>query len=142
MTYATRSHMIAAFGEDELIELTDRAETGAVVDAVLAAALAAADAEIDGYVGRVAVLPLTVVPDSLRQIAMVIARYRLSTDQVDGRVRLDYEDAVHTLESIAKGLFILDLPVAASETAASKSHRVQGVASPRVFVPGQGSAWP
>ena len=140
MTYATRAHMIAAYGEDELIELTDRAETGGIDDAVLSPALVAADAEIDGYVGRVVALPMTEVPQLLRQLALVIARYRLSTDQPDGRVRLDYEDALVTLKAISKGVVVLDLPSA--EEPSPINRRVLGTAAPRVFGPGMGSNWP
>lgn len=140
MTYATRAHMIAAYGEDELIELTDRAETGGIDDAVLSPALVAADAEIDGYVGRVVALPLTEVPQLLRQLALVIARYRLSTDQPDGRVRLDYEDALATLKDISRGVVVLDLPSADEPSPINR--RVLGTAAPRVFGVGRGSNWP
>lgn len=143
MDYATKADMVSAFGETELIELTDRSDppADAIDDEVLAAALVAASAEIDGYVGRVAVVPLAVVPESLRQLALVIARYRLSTDQPDGRVRVDYEDAVATLERVAKGLVVLNLPVEAAEPGTA-GRRVQGSAAPRVFGPGLGGTWP
>ena len=143
MTYATTADMVAAFGETELIELTDRADppADAIDDAVLSAALAAASAEIDGYVGRVETLPLAVVPDSLRQLTLVIARYRLSTDQPDGRVRVDYEDAVATLERIAKGLVVLNLPAVDAEPGTA-GRRVQGRAQPPVFGPALGGVWP
>lgn len=143
MDYATKVDMVSAFGETEMIELTDRADppADAIDDTVLSAALAAASAEIDGYVGRVEALPLAVVPASLRQLALVIARYRLSTDQPDGRVRLDYEDAVLTLERIAKGLVVLNLPAAEAETGTA-GRRVQGRAQPPVFGPALGCDWP
>jgi phage gp36-like protein len=140
MTYATRDHMISAYGEDELIELTDRAETGGIDDAVLSPALVAADAEIDGYVGRVVALPLAEVPQLLRQLALVIARYRLSTDQPDGRVRLDYEDALATLKDISRGVVVLDLP--STDEPSPINRRVLGSAAPRVYGPGLGSNWP
>lgn len=141
MTYATHDDMIQAFGEDELIELTDRAETGEMDDTVIAGALAAAAAEIDGYVGRVAELPLARVPANLRQMALAIARYRLSTDQSEGRVRLDYEDAIHTLEGIAKGVIVLDLPSA--EAPAQMHSRVRGGSAAPVFTPQRlGRDWP
>jgi phage gp36-like protein len=141
MTYATRDDMIKAFGEDELIELTDRAETGAIDDEILAAALVSACSEIDGYVGRVAELPLTVVVPQLRQLALTIARYRLSTDQGEGRARLDYEDAVRILERIAQGMIKLDLP--AEDEAAVVTHRVRGRSAPATFTGKRlGSDWP
>lgn len=131
MTYATRDDMVQAFGEDELIDLTDRAETGEMDDTVIAAALAAAAAEIDGYVGRVAALPLTTVPANLRQLALAIARYRLDTDEKEGRLRLDYEDAVSSLRDIAKGVVALDLPSA--EAPAQMHTRVRGGSAAPVF---------
>lgn len=143
MPYATRDDMIKAFGEDELIELTDRADpqTDEIDETVLAAALMAADAEIDGYVGRVATLPLTHVPANLRQIALAIARYRLSTDQSEGRVRLDYEDATTTLQNIAKGVIVLDLP--AAEAPALTHVRVRGSSEPATFTRRNlGRDWP
>lgn len=141
MTYATRDDMIQAFGEDELIELTDRAETGEMDNTVIAAALAAAAAEIDGYVGRVADLPLATVPANLRQVALAIARYRLDTTQSEGRVRLDYEDALSTLTQISKGIIALDLPSA--EASAQGHTRVLGVSASPVFTTRRlGGYWP
>lgn len=141
MTYATRDDMVQAFGEDELIELTDRAETGEMDNTVIAAALAAAAAEIDGYVGRVAALPLTTIPANLRQVALAIARYRLDTTQSEGRVRLDYQDALDTLEKIAKGVIALDLPSA--EAPAQMHTRVRGGSAAPVFTPQRlGRDWP
>lgn len=141
MTYATQADMIAALGEDELIELTDRSGAGTIDSAVLGAALTAADAEIDAYVGRVADLPLAHVPAVLTQIAVRIVRYRLSTDLSEGRVRVDYEDALHTLESIAKGLINLDLGAAAVQQQAER--RVRGTAANPIFTAANlGSNWP
>lgn len=143
MLYATRDDMIQAFGEDELIQLTDRADPplDAIDDDVLGAALAAASSEIDGYVARVATLPLAMVPDNLRQVALAIARYRLSTDQAQGRVRLDYEDAMITLRDIAKGVIKLDLPD--GEPAPATPARVLGSSAPQTFTPARlGRNWP
>jgi len=140
MSYATPDDMLAAFGEDTLIELTDRAEVGAVDQTILAAALAAADAEIDAYVARVAVLPLPRVPGVLRGIGVSIARWRLS-DQPDGRERVDYEDAVRQLEQIAKGLIDLGLPAGGDPPARTRP-QVAGIAAPRRTGANLGSDWP
>lgn len=137
--YATRAHMVAAFGEDELIQLTDRPGLGEIDDGVLNAALDAASAEIDGYVGRVATLPLAEAPVVLTNLALAIARYRLSTDQPDGRVRVDYEDAVAVLDKIAKGIILLTPPAVQTEP---RLARVRGSAAPLVFGARLGSNWP
>ncbi len=139
--YATRADMILAYGEDELIQLTDRGDpaTDEIDDAILAAALAEAGAEIDGYVGRVVDLPLDAVPAILRRLAVVITRYRLSTDISDGRVRLDYEDALDTLTKISKGTIVLDLPADLSPSPIL--NRVQGW-SPTSVLAGVRGRWP
>lgn len=141
MSYATRDDMLAAIGEDALVELTDRTDSGVVDDAVLAAALTAADAEIDAYVARVAVLPLPRVPGVLRRIAVSIARWRLSADMADGRERIDYQDALRQLEQIAKGLIDLGLPADGDPPARTRP-QVAGVAAPRRTGADLGGDWP
>ena len=143
--YATIADMIQAFGTDELIELTDRADPplDAIDETVLNAALAAASSEIDGYVGAVAKLPLASVPDNLRGLACVITRYRLSTDQSQGRVRQDYEDAVTTLRDIARGLIKLDVPDGGPAPEPAPAAKVLGKSAPQIFTPERlGGNWP
>jgi phage gp36-like protein len=117
MTYATQADLEDRFGVDELTQLTDRAGAGGPDAGIVARALADADAEIDGYLASRYALPLTTVPAVLARIACDIARYRLWEDRASEEVRLRYEDARRTLESIAKGQVSLGLPAASAAPA-------------------------
>lgn len=105
MTYATQQDMVERFGEQELIQLTDRDGTaGAIVTAVLDRALEDADAEIDGYLAAGGyTLPLASVPPILSRIGADITRYHLYDDAATEEVRRRYDRAVALLEAIAKG---------------------------------------
>jgi phage gp36-like protein len=131
MTYATEQDLIDRYGEEELIQLTDRANVGAIDSAVLARAIADADAEIEGYlVGRYA-LPLASVPPLLARLACDIARYHLYDDAPLEQVRTRYEDARAHLKGIANGTVQLGLPASAGAAPVSGSPEVD--APDRVF---------
>lgn len=110
--YATKAMMIERFGEQELVELTDRSgTTNAIVDDVLDAALADAAADIDGYLGGRYPLPLTTVPRALNRHACDLARYylydnRLDTDHPAAR---RYSASIRLLEQVAAGRVQLGL---------------------------------
>ena len=113
MPYASIDDLINRYGEDELVQLTDRAGAGVIDAAVAQRALADAEAEIDGYLAARYRLPLPTVPPLLVRIACDIAVYRLLSlrrmgDIEDARSR--YEDARRLLEALAKGLVALGLP--------------------------------
>jgi phage gp36-like protein len=111
VTYATQQNMVDRFGEQELIDLTDRDNTDAINAIVLAGALADADGEIDSYLAGRYKLPLTTTPTVLVRLACDLARYRLYQGQ--GRpqeaVREAYEDAVRFLRDVSTGKAHLDL---------------------------------
>lgn len=131
MAYATQQNMIDRFAEEELVQLTDRQDTGVIDVAVLNLALADADAEIEGYlVGRYQ-LPLASVPPILAHIACDLARYHLYDDHATDHVRQRYEDARNLLQNIAKGNVQLGLP--ASAGAAPVAGSPQASAPIRVF---------
>ncbi len=103
--YATVADLLDAYGEAEVLALTDRAGEGLVVESVATAALARASDEADSYLaGRYAV-PVTPVPPVLAAMVCDIARYRLTggqaqeTDPITERYRL----AVKWLERVASG---------------------------------------
>lgn len=114
MSYAGKQDMIDRYGDQELIQLTDRATppTGVIDDTVLNRALADADAEIGGYLQSRYTLPLSPVPAVIVKLACVIARYNLYEDAATEEVRRRYEDARRTLEAIAKGLVSLGVDAA------------------------------
>lgn len=103
MSYATQQDLVDRFGETEVIQLSDRAGTGAIDAAVVAAKLADAAAEIDGYLAGRYTLPLTPVPLTLQRIACDITRYHLYDDRVTEAVAQRYKDAIKFLTSVNKG---------------------------------------
>lgn len=110
MPYADRDLMIARFGEEELIQLTDRDGAGAIDDTALDTALADADGEIDGYLAVRYALPLATVPPVISRLASDLARYFLYDDHATEQVRMRYEDARRLLEAISAGRVQLGLP--------------------------------
>lgn len=105
MPYATQAQMVDRFGEPELIQLTDRAGiTGAIVGAVLDAALLDADEEIDSYLRSVRTLPLMApIPERLVRVACDLARYHLYDDHAPEGVRTRYQDGIRWLRDVAVG---------------------------------------
>lgn len=107
MSYATQADLIARFGADELVQLTDRAEAHTIDASVVAAALADADAAIDGYLaGRYAV-PVAPVPALLLRLAADIARYLLHGNAAPDAVRRAYDDAIKMLRDLSAGVAVL-----------------------------------
>ncbi|MEQ1967365.1 phage protein Gp36 family protein [Xenorhabdus nematophila] len=103
--YATQHDMILAFGERECRNLCDPEMTGQIDEAVMAAALTRASAEIDGYlVGRYAT-PWPDTPRILVGRCCDIARYHLTTAHrvMSDEIRQRYEDAIRFLEKVAAG---------------------------------------
>jgi phage gp36-like protein len=133
MLYATKQNMIDRFAEQELIQLTDRANppAGAIDDTVLNKALADADATINDHLqGRYA-LPLSVVPLSLERMACELARYYLYDDHPTDTVRTKYEDAIKFLEAVSKG--VIKLGVDAQDQSAPVVGTPQTAAPERQF---------
>jgi phage gp36-like protein len=135
MTYATQGQLIARFGEDMLIELTDRAEPPAeeIDAAVVADALADADAAIDGYLKGRYTLPLSETPPLVRNLALAIAIYLMHRNSVSEKVRNDYNDALRMLRDIAAGTVRLD--VAGVEPTSSGASGVRTNDRARPFTP-------
>lgn len=104
--YATINDFISRVGEFQVMELTDRENTGEVNQAVLTIALSDSSSQIDGYlVGRYK-LPLKTIPQNLTRICCDLTRYRLAsmsdvsiTEEIIERYKLSLRE----LESIASG---------------------------------------
>lgn len=126
MIYAQWTDMVERFGEPELIQISDRDETGAVNTAVLSRAIADATAFVDGYLGRVFKLPLKgcakpldtpggtveyVVPPVVTRMVCDLARYYLYTNVSDDHEAIRrYKSAVLDLKNIAEGNTQLSCP--------------------------------
>lgn len=124
MTYATQADMQLAFGDDDLIQLTDRANppAGAIDATVLARALAAADALADNYLAVRYAVPLAVTPAVLVEACCDIARYELTrgpglraTDEIKNR----YDQRVSWLKDVSAGRATLGVGAADILTPAS-----------------------
>lgn len=101
--------MIAAFGEREMIQLSDVGITrlDAVDEPVLETAISNAGKLIDGYlVGRYA-LPLATPVPALQMHCCGLARYLLMSNTPDERAKNDYSAAMKYLSGVASGTFAL-----------------------------------
>lgn len=105
MAYATQSDMIDRYGERLLIDLTDRedAPTGAIDSVALGKALGDASAEIDSYIGRRYVVPLSDVPSTIVTLTCLLAIWDLHTFDPDPKIEKDYKAAKQRLKDIADG---------------------------------------
>lgn len=100
--YASLAAMTARFGATEILQLTDKENTGSVDTVVLDQAFADAEAEIDGYLEGRYRLPLASVPRVLVTYACDITRYRLYDDRATDQVTKRYEAAIKFLAMVAK----------------------------------------
>ena len=106
MSYITQDALIKRFGEDELIQLTDRENLGDINTEVLNEAIADAAATVDSYLQQQYTLPLeqTLIDASpLTRIAGDIVRYFLFENGAEDEVEKRYKDAIAWLRDIAAG---------------------------------------
>ncbi|MGN7832659.1 gp436 family protein [Pseudoxanthomonas sp. 22568] len=101
MPYATQNDLVERFGETEVIQLSDRDNTGTINVPVVAAKLADADAEIDAYLAKRFQLPLPTVPTVLKRVACDIARYHLYDDRATDDVVRRYKAGLDFLTKVA-----------------------------------------
>ncbi|MBP1852689.1 gp436 family protein [Rhizobium halophytocola] len=135
MSYCQRQDMIDRFGVERLTQLTDRVNkpVSTIDETVLATAIDDAAGLIDGYLKKVAELPLTVVPPVLQKFNADIALYYLYGDNADkdSPVTRTYNDAVSFLKDVAKGL--VELSDGAEVPAVSGDGAIRTAAPVRVF---------
>lgn len=117
MPYVTLDQLQDRFGEQMLLELSDRANAGAIDISVVGRAQADADAAIDGHLAALYALPVVGdVPVQLVDIACAIVIYKLHLFEVSEKVKNDYAQALKDLGLIAKGA--IKLSIAGAEPAA------------------------
>jgi len=99
-----------ALDEAVLIYVTDDQGTGTVDEGRVAAAIEAADAEIEGYCQKRYDLPFDPVPAIIRTLSIDIAIYKLFSrrgfreDSADKAVTEKYKNAVRMLRDISGGV--------------------------------------
>lgn len=131
--YVTKERLIARYGEDRLVKLTDRVMpyTNAIVDGVLDEAIASAVALIDLHIGGRCQLPLVTVPKALEDIAAPLTLSALHIDQAPDKVTADFQQAMRTLRDIRDGSLTLD--VGGTPPPEPASVGVETVAPDRLF---------
>ena len=108
MSYITYTDLVMAFGEDEILQLTDRDRDGASDPLVIEDAIAFADSHIDSYLREQYEVPLALLPANLKGMACDFARYRLYQDQPTELVQSRYDVGCFYLKDVARGLVNLD----------------------------------
>lgn len=137
MTYAIQQDLVDRFGDQELLQLTDRTNSGSIDAAVVAKALADADAEIDSYLCVRYALPLASVPEIIARLACDMARYYLYDERATEQVSKRYDNAVKLLKSIASGAASIGVDSANAQPATEGGAQVD--ANDRVFTTGRPS---
>ena len=108
MSYCTYNDLLLAFGEAEVVALSDRDRDSLPDDQVIEDAIAFADSHIDSYVRERYSLPLANPPANLKGMACDFARYRLYQDQPTSLVQDRYNVGCFFLKDVARGLVQLD----------------------------------
>ena len=110
MTYCTQADLVARYGTQMLVDLTDRGAvaTGEIDTAIVAAAIAGAGAFIEGFLSLYA-RPMVTVPPLLTEVALAVTIWRLHVGVPGEKVILDYKDARATLDQISKGVVKLSV---------------------------------
>lgn len=106
--YITQDDLIARFGAQQLLELSDRESAGQIDAARVAQAIADTCARIDGYLASRYPLPLATVPQAIPPLASDICRYILAERPTD-EMRKRYDDALAWFAKVAEGKFGLGL---------------------------------
>ena len=108
--YATALDLQTRKGEQFALIVGDRDGDGGLDTLAVDAALDTATSQINGYLGAQYALPLTTVPDSVKQCCVEMAMYHLAgqhpqlTDEISAR----YDRCIAWLQAIATGEAQLD----------------------------------
>lgn len=123
MDYALQSDMITRYGEQPLVELTDRNEPseGVINTAVLQAALDDASSVIDTYIKRRYQLPLQTLPPALRQCCEAMAWFSLHRGRYTTEDRDAYDDAIKFMKDVSNGIALLEVAGAEPPSAAAQA---------------------
>lgn len=135
MAYCTKADLIARYGEQELIERTDRDNTPpeAIDDAVLDVAIADGDNEINARLAVRYPAPLVDPPLVLTRWACSLTRFFLYQDLPDDNpIVAEYKRVIKSLDMVAAGNMSLG-PDGAGAELESDGDTVVFEAGPRDF---------
>lgn len=109
MAYCSQSNLLDQISEDDLIQLTDDDDTGAVDTDVVDQAIADADAEINSYCGVRHSVPFSTVPPMVLKLSVDITIYNLYSRRrgAPDERKERYDNAIRYLKDVAKGLVTL-----------------------------------
>ena len=106
MPYVTKQDLINRFEEQELIQLTDHTNTGAINETVLNDAIADADYLADSYLQQRYTLPLAqavIDASPLKRVCGDLVRYYLFENGATEEVERRHRSAISWLKDIALG---------------------------------------
>lgn len=133
MSYCIQTDILNQLDSAVLLVLTDDANAGAIDADVVTRAIADADATINSYCQAGYTVPLSPVPEKIRQISVDIAIYNLYSRREDvvPDIRKDRnKEAIRFLEKVADGKIQLG---AASPSPANTENTVSVAYNDRLF---------
>ena len=130
VAYLTQTDLVERFGSAQILELSDRDNTGAIDAGRVAQAIADTSARIDGYLGDRYTLPLPTLPAAIPPLASDICRYILAERPTD-EMRDRYQDAIAWFGKVAEGKFGLGLDQTGQEPPAAPTGVPQFTTAPR-----------
>lgn len=107
MPYTTEQELIDRYGEDEILQLSDRDQSGSIDSDVVVKAITDADNEINSYLAARYTLPLTATAPVLVLVSSDVARYRLHENDATDEVAERYSIQRKFLEALASGKAVL-----------------------------------
>jgi phage gp36-like protein len=134
MAYCTLADIKAHLPDDDIIQLTDDENFGAVNQARVNEAIATADAEIDGYCAVRYAVPLSPVPSLVAKLSVEIAIYYLHARRgAPEKIEKRYDKAVSRLKDISRGLLTLGVDPAPAASVEASGAATNKTDSDRVF---------
>lgn len=106
--YVQVAELVARFGDEEILQLTDRTNNDQIDEAVANSALDEAEAEVGGYLRGRYTLPLQSAPRQVKDVILHLARERLDPNPPDV-VMQRAREARATLKDISAGRVQLDI---------------------------------
>jgi phage gp36-like protein len=130
--YCASADLTTRYGDEALLQASDRDGLGVVNTALVTAACADATELMDGYLGERYTLPLTPVTGIVLGWACAIAWYKLQFSPRD-EDRLAYTDALDQLERARLGKLVLQANGIADVGIAVEGDAIEISGGPRVF---------